>query len=629
MAAPQASVMVDPLLDTLFAGEADSRAACLVRKEFEDQLRAVQATPNDRGKKRALFGACFRLVTHVAKRRIPDGNAFSMEFQEADALAIDFGIVSSNQTTPEELSRVLEAARALQARFTNLDPLIPFHTVTWWLSEQYRAFMGFHELQKMAVEEHVLADSLDRAKGERAELQKELDAVLLGLSRAERDRCRAENQKIQKLIELLTRLRFKARAGQTITADERKTIFAIENSLNTLVEGRNQTLKNAGMEALSISRIGKQEGDLATRIDVLLEAELALERHRVHHRQFVSERSETTRATREEFVADRIKDIQTMVDMIGKRLRIEPIPLLVTPPPAGFLEQADAIVRECERNDPELFRGKFARLKGKPSIIPVPGEGNGVYSFDQNVIILPWHPAGSLEESVVTSIILYRWDADDSRDLRDSYAALKCNRNLGFVDLQKSLVKNYLVWITKECRGYKVMEKDLRDWFLWKIAPKRGGEERVEERPPVVFDTPSVETLPVGPAELPIGGVEVPEPSAPVAEPVPEPAPVAVAAPEPPAPAAIVDPVPSRPAASADFEAKRAALVEKLEKLVKSPRVAEKIRIRESAGDGDIDIELRDLKIGSEELELILNALLIQAKLRRFDPLRRPDGSWH
>lgn len=52
---------------------------------------------------------------------------------------------------------------------------------------------------------------------------------------------------------------------------------------------------------------------------------------------------------------------------------------------------------------------------------------------------------------------LLRWDADDDRDLKDTYGALKDNRGKSIVGLQEDFCKEYLVWLTKETGSYRVL----------------------------------------------------------------------------------------------------------------------------------------------------------------------------
>lgn len=172
---------------------------------------------------------------------------------------------------------------------------------------------------------------------------------------------------------------------------------------------------------------------------------------------------------------DNFKKKRMFVEMGARRSRLHPSALYaesITPPIAfaeisGFLTTFAAL-------DPGLFSSRRFRVHGYPRIAIMPGRGNGVYDWEDHALLFPLCPASTPERSVAQALALLRWDADDDRDLKDTYATLKDNRGKSIAGLQESFCKEYLVWLTKEAKGYRVLPKDSYNWFNWKIA---GGSE--------------------------------------------------------------------------------------------------------------------------------------------------------
>jgi len=67
---------------------------------------------------------------------------------------------------------------------------------------------------------------------------------------------------------------------------------------------------------------------------------------------------------------------------------------------------------------------------------------------------------------------------------------------LSFVDLQRSLIRDYIMYITKEREGYKVFDKEIRDWFAWQVAPKKSEEKKISIQQTDGDQQPTEETAP-------------------------------------------------------------------------------------------------------------------------------------
>lgn len=172
---------------------------------------------------------------------------------------------------------------------------------------------------------------------------------------------------------------------------------------------------------------------------------------------------------------DNFKNKRMFVEMGARRSRLHTSALYAesVTPPLTFAE-ISRYLAEFSALDPGLFASRRFRVHGYPRICIMPGRGNGVYDWEDHALLFPLCPASTPERSVAQALGLLRWDADDDRDLKDTYGALKDNRGKSIVGLQEDFCKEYLVWLTKEAKGYRVLSKESYNWFHWKIA---GGSE--------------------------------------------------------------------------------------------------------------------------------------------------------
>ncbi len=172
---------------------------------------------------------------------------------------------------------------------------------------------------------------------------------------------------------------------------------------------------------------------------------------------------------------DNFKQKRMFVEMGARRSRLHTSALYAesVTPPITFAE-ISRYLAEFSALDPGLFASRRFRVHGYPRVCVMPGRGDGVYDWEDHVLLFPLCPTSTPERSVAQALGLLRWDADDDRDLKDTYGALKDNRGKSIVGLQEDFCKEYLVWLTKEAKGYRVLAKESYNWFHWKIA---GGSE--------------------------------------------------------------------------------------------------------------------------------------------------------
>lgn len=174
---------------------------------------------------------------------------------------------------------------------------------------------------------------------------------------------------------------------------------------------------------------------------------------------------------------DNIRHIRQFSKLVSDRARRRPF-APVTPPPWPATESAVlAVLDRIASQDTTLFPEKFLRRRGPPGILLLPSFGSGLYDWKGGFLVVSLYP-DRLETAVLAALAEFRMDADESKELFNSYSMhIKRNRNLGFVKLKEMFITDYTAWIEKEAVGYRVMEREVRTWFERKIPLRNSDRE--------------------------------------------------------------------------------------------------------------------------------------------------------
>lgn len=132
------------------------------------------------------------------------------------------------------------------------------------------------------------------------------------------------------------------------------------------------------------------------------------------------------------------------------------------------------IFRHIEEFNSSIFDNRITAQLGKPDVIFVPGKGSGLYDYRDNLFIIPLIPSYSLYRSVASAVISYALHNNDSGTILRDYGALFPSINSSDSNaVKQKLINSYTKWITTEYKGFKVLEKDERRWFLQKYTPPK------------------------------------------------------------------------------------------------------------------------------------------------------------
>lgn len=160
--------------------------------------------------------------------------------------------------------------------------------------------------------------------------------------------------------------------------------------------------------------------------------------------------------------------------LCARQARVDVSPLCQNKNRPMSMLEAGKIMMDLTPLDPDMLRATRIRSYGIPRVILVPGQGLGVYDWSDNSLIIPIFSVVSNEKDISYSLAAFRWDNDEDRTLKDTFALLKQNKGKGIRGLQDQFSNDYYLWITFERKGYRKLKKDVSKWFKAFLKQKSG-----------------------------------------------------------------------------------------------------------------------------------------------------------
>ncbi|MDR3255246.1 MAG: hypothetical protein LBT31_06740 [Synergistaceae bacterium] len=160
--------------------------------------------------------------------------------------------------------------------------------------------------------------------------------------------------------------------------------------------------------------------------------------------------------------------------LAGHSARVDISPLCQNKSVPISSQRAGEIMMDLTPLDPDMLRASRIRMFGIPRVILVPGQGFGVYDWEDNSLIIPIFPAVSDVKDICFALASFRWDNDEDRSIKDTYSLLKQNKGKGIRALQEAFFSDYFLWISKERKGYRVLPREVSKWFKTFFKQKSG-----------------------------------------------------------------------------------------------------------------------------------------------------------
>lgn len=416
-----------------------------------------------------LETATWEVLAEVVGAAVADEMRDDLPFTDRDRRALDYGFFELGLDEAEEsIGRAVEAARAERA------DRIEF--VTDALRRQYRVFLRIDEGRALFARQKDLEETISLAALRLASLRRTRDRILGWVAGADvLPPLRSLLAEIDAELERYLRLERKTNTGQLKDPALRREYVETKIRMVQRVDQRDRLVGalSGGAKILDLNRrIAAVYGDL-----------FAAEEDRTANREAIEVfqeevRSCSPRQARAELVEE-LKSIRLFAKMGAQRAGAQPRTM-----PTGGVGDAGlatpsrvaVALEHIVAFDPYLWDNQQTRREGKPTILLVPGTGNGIYDWNRNRIILPTVPHRSLEESLAYALATYRDDVDSQTSDRaalKSYASLKVNSGIRSTMKMKDLMaRDYIAWMTKESQGMSGLAAENRQWIEERIAPR-------------------------------------------------------------------------------------------------------------------------------------------------------------
>lgn len=190
------------------------------------------------------------------------------------------------------------------------------------------------------------------------------------------------------------------------------------------------------------------------------------ERRRLYRRDRLQEKHPFADSTaRRLFLGDALRRKREFLSMAAKRAKVERSAFFRGPRGLARWSEIASALAFLMGHDGGIVETLRVRIHGLPRIVTFPGMGNAAYDWEDHSLLVPLYPPKGVDVSLAWGMALFRWDADDDRELKDSYGLLKLNKGKSISALQESFCEDYQTWMTREVRGYRVLPGEVFRWF--------------------------------------------------------------------------------------------------------------------------------------------------------------------
>jgi|GEM_PF-4907272 len=446
-----------------------------VAKEEAGELAEGERTPTDL--KPGVDTTYWRTMTDLVSALIPkDADSKSLPenlfFDEKLAFGLNFGVVYDHPK--------FAWARELLQPFMPDPPKHTFYEcvyVTQVLNQAYRDVRRVDVIRKLEKELERIEQAMLDAPVEREDAQRRRDQSIERMISVPSDAQKLTSiyHQLDQDLEMYKMMEIKMNTGGFGGLDERQKYISTKQTMEGRAEDVGRILDRNRSAAEEIRKADEEADKSLDNLLSLRDEKREVQKKISTEKSAVRSISVTDiKAALEEEVG-KIKGNGRLTSKLGKTTQIS-IPLeersMCTP------DEAFAAMEEIEEMDPNLFNNRGVKRKGKPQLYIAPCIGEGIYDWEGHRLMIPTMVSKTTVAATASAVVAYKVDVDQSyndRELVLSYKNdIKENKKVrSMIKLRQQLVKDYLTWITKEAKGFPLMEKDIRAWFEYRIAPNK------------------------------------------------------------------------------------------------------------------------------------------------------------
>jgi tetratricopeptide (TPR) repeat protein len=440
----------------------------------EDSQRPRDETPSEEAaakRKQAIGEVCSSYWTWFADSlgEIIRANGDTTPFINENADLIDFGIHEQLVSAAEKKAAIVDCEME--------GCRIQVRTVSQWLKELLQKVRQGDKMEKLSHDHKLQQIQQRKLMKEIADLQTERRAKIEDMYFKPTDPAKslAELESADGMLLESLRKKREISKGAFLSVDQKRLHVKQQIDLQKKLEFANTFIATLPSKegSAEVKRLTKTlHEDLFNKV---VDAESVMKRMADELEAMQKKSDEMPASEVENRISEELEYIRDLTRLSAKRLSLDPFPLLKPEDKVFALSALNKSLNQISEFDPRIFKNDRVPLFGRPYVFIVPGTGNAIYDWKNNCIILPTiAPGGNFMGSLATGIIEYRLDVDEDKALLNSFNELPDMKTIrSIIDLKAKLVKNYIIWMTSEYNGYRILSKDLKKWFEYEIGPPK------------------------------------------------------------------------------------------------------------------------------------------------------------
>ncbi|HMA66083.1 MAG TPA: hypothetical protein VKO63_12820, partial [Chitinispirillaceae bacterium] len=270
------------------------------------------------------------------------------------------------------------------------------------------------------------------------------------------------------------RIRKALSKGTFFSVDQKRENAGRENQLTKALDQVKSFLDCYPSSEL-VTEIRHTISSTAEQIQKIIELELTLEKNQADIDAVQKAQAEFSPIEFENKIREELEHIRDMTRLSSKRMHLDNCPVLTDGKKYFSYSKIVECLNRILEFDPLLFKNDRVPIVGKPVILIVPGSGNAVYDWKNNLVLIPLqYTTDNPMISISSGMIEYRLDTDEDKLMLNSYNVLPEYKTIrSTIQLKSQLTKDYTTWMTQEYLGYRVLPKNVKEWFEHDIGPNK------------------------------------------------------------------------------------------------------------------------------------------------------------
>ncbi|MGL1904086.1 MAG: hypothetical protein OCC49_18265 [Fibrobacterales bacterium] len=439
----------------------------MIDEEQQELLKLLGEESVERGDLYKVNSFYWEWLNEIVRNEVEDSSKIELTLDDYKK-QLNFGFLDPKIIESEE---VIESVNELCDGFDIL--LDRQYYFTDWLDKKFNEILKFKEIEDTEEQIGMLKDKREKLDLLILNFQKERASIVTTQSRKP-DPVKIEllNNKDDAFLQSLIR-KAEVASGHNMTPEERREHLKKEEELNGFMVNSESILSEIEDDNF-LNKVKQLSKNVELSIEKIIETKKALSKADELLEKLNSDVAAISMGELQNRMGEEVNYLKGLVKLSANRVKAESIAVLHGKNQIITFEFVNELFELIEEFDSKLYQNHKVAYIGKPDIVIVPGKGHGMYDWKNNALIIPVMPYTSKEQSVINAIVEYRIDMDEDKSLFNGFTGVKGNEGIkSTMDFRAKFTKEYIIWMTKEYKGYKVMTKEVRFWFEHEIGPNK------------------------------------------------------------------------------------------------------------------------------------------------------------